>query len=122
MTVSPPVSTPAPAGQWFEKNYFAILCALLALAAATRIALVLGSPRPFGYVWDLYHEGVVWIHVHGRLPFSEDCLECYQPPLLFICGAPLYALGASILKGGAALGLRFLTLFSIACSGVVIFY
>ena len=122
MTVSPPASTTASAGHWFEKNYVPVLCALLALAAATRVALVLGSPRSFGYVWDLYHEGVVWIYSHGRLPLSEDCLECYQPPLLFMCGVPLYALGASVFKGGAALGLRFLTLFSIACSGVVIFY
>jgi 4-amino-4-deoxy-L-arabinose transferase-like glycosyltransferase len=110
------------AGRWFETHYFPVLCALLLIGIATRIALFVDMPRPFGYVWDLYHEGVVWIRVHGRLPFSEDCLECYQPPLLFACGAPLYALGASVFNGGAALGLRFLVLFSMACSGVVIFY
>jgi hypothetical protein len=103
-----------------ERRYVRILCLLIAAAAATRAALAYGSPRPFGYVWDLYHESVVWTYVHGRLPLPSDCGECYHPPLFLACGVPLYALGAS--GGSAAAGLRLLCLFSMACAGVVVYY
>jgi hypothetical protein len=117
-----PMSIPLSNGNWFEKNYLSVLVALIAIAVATRVALIMGAPRPFGYVWDLYHEGVVWTYVHGKLPLPSDCGECYHPPLLFACGVPLYAFGASVLKGGAAQGLRLLSLFSMICSGFVIYY
>jgi hypothetical protein len=114
-------SRPAPTS-FFEKNYLPVLCGLLIIAAATRVALVLGSPRPFGYVWDLYHEAVLWTYYHGSLPLPNDCGECYHPPFFLALGVPLYALGSSVLKGGFSLGLRFLSLFSMVCAGVVIYY
>ncbi len=108
-------------GRWAEKNYRPILWALILAAAATRAALVFGSPRPFGYVWDLYHEGVMWINDHGRLPCLNDCWECYPPPLYFILGAPFYALGKLAAGGAAAGGLRLLTLASMLCAGAVVY-
>ena len=108
--------------KWFEKRYRVVLCGLVVLAAVTRAALVVGSPRPFGYVWDLYHESVVWTFVHGRLPLPNDCGECYHPPFFLACGVPLYALGAFASDGGAVTGLRLLSLFSMACAGIVVYY
>lgn len=108
-------------GQWIEKHYRVFLCGLVVLAVVTRAALVIRSPRPFGYVWDLYHEGVVLTYEHGRLPSPNDCWECYNPPLFFICGAPLYALGKLVSDGTAAGGLRVLSLLSMICAGFVIY-
>ena len=110
---------PSPLERWFEKRYVPVLCLMLLVAAATRAALVYGSPRPFGYVWDLYHESVVWTYEHGRLPLPSDCGECYHPPFFLACGVPLYALGSG---GGAGSGLRLLSLFSMVCAGVVVYY
>ncbi|MBI3565868.1 MAG: glycosyltransferase family 39 protein [Elusimicrobia bacterium] len=97
------------------------LLALAALALATGAALWRGAPRPFGYVWDLHHEGVVWTWAHRALPRAADCGECYHPPLFFLCGAPLYGAGAAA-GGGAAAGLRALCLLSLASAGVVIWF
>lgn len=96
------------------------LAALVATAAASRLALAASSPRPFGYAWDLYHEGVLWAATHGRLPVATDCGECYHPPLYFACGAPLYAAGAAL--GGAAAGLKALAWFSTACAAVAAWF
>jgi hypothetical protein len=122
MTDPRPRSTSPFPERWFENNYSLVLYGLLLVAIVTRVALVIGSPRPFGYVWDLYHEAVLWTYFHGRLPLPNDCGECYHPPLFLACGVPLYALGASVLKGGFTLGLRFLSLFSMGCSAIVIYY
>ena len=121
MTDPSRLSAPGSLERWFETHYFPLLCALLILAVATRAALIVASPRPFGYVWDLYHEGVIWTWVHGRLPLPKDCWECYNPPLYFISGAPHYALGAAVSKSAAG-GLRALTLLSTACAGIVVYY
>ncbi len=63
------------------------------LAVATRALLVAFSPREFGYVWDLYHEGIQVMFAQGRLPVAGDCWECWQPPLFFLVSYPFYALG-----------------------------
>ncbi|MFI5363261.1 MAG: hypothetical protein ACHQ49_14940 [Elusimicrobiota bacterium] len=110
------------AGPWHERRYRLILCGLVLVAAVTRGALIWGAPRPFGYVWDLYHESVVWTYEHGRLPRAGDCGECYHPPLFIAPGVPLYALGAAASNGGAARGLRLLALFSMVCGGFVAYY
>lgn len=104
-----PIETPTPSK---DKTYARLLWAVVALAAITRLALAFAAPRPFGYAWDLYHEGAVWTWLHGRLPLPTDCGECYHPPLLFVCEAPLYALG----------GLRLLSWVSTFCSGIVVYY
>lgn len=105
---------------WLERHFRSLLWGLVLIAGVTRIALVAGSPRPFGYVWDLYHEGVIWTFQHHQLPGADDCGECYHPPLFIICTEPLYALGAS--KGGPSEGLRALSLFSMACAAVVVYF
>ena len=84
--------------------------------------MAVGAPRPFGYVWDLYHEGVMWIYDHGRLPCPSDCWECYPPPLYFILGVPFYALGKLAAGGAAAGGLRLLASASMLCAGAVVYY
>lgn len=115
-------STTSSLGRWFEKRYLPVLFGLVALAAVTRAALVAGSPRPYGYAWDFYHEGVVWAYDHGRLPSPNDCWECYNPPFFFMCGVPLYALGTFAAKGDAAGGLRVLSLLSMVCAGFIIYF
>lgn len=95
-----------------ERHRLPILWGLLLIAAATRVALVLYAPRPYGYVWDFYHEGVVWAYEHGRLPSPGDCWECYQPPLVFALGVPFYAAG----------GLKLLSLLPMICAGVVVYF
>lgn len=112
----------ASLGRWLEKRYRSVLCGLLLLTAVTRVALVFGSPRPYGYAWDFYHEGVIWAYEHGRLPSPNDCWECYNPPLYFMCGVPLYALGTIAANGDAAGGLRLLSLLSMLCAGFVIYF
>lgn len=97
-----------------------ILWGLVLVAVATRAALVVNSPRPYGYVWDFYHEGVVLAFERGRLPSPGDCWECYQPPLLFAAGVPFYALGSA--AGGAAGGLRLLSLLPMICATFVVYY
>ena len=89
---------------------------VLALAVAPRLALGLRAPRPFGYAWDLYHEGVVTVCAQGRLPRPSDCWECYPPPLYFISGAPLYALGRWLDGGRASGGLALLAWASMLFS------
>ena len=107
---------------WAERNYRPILWALIIAAAATRVALAFGSPRPFGYVWDLYHEGVMRLYDSGRLPCPTDCWECYPPPLYFILGLPFYALGKLAAGGAAAGGMRLLAAASMLCAGAVVYF
>lgn len=110
------------AGRWLEENYRLVLLVLVAVAVVTRVALVVFAPRPFGYVWDLYHEGVLQLYDHGRLPSPRDCWECYPPPLYFVVGVPFYALGKLLAGGAAAGGLRALALFSMVCAAFVVYY
>lgn len=105
-----------------EKLGPALLLGLVLAAAATRAALAVNAPRPYGYVWDFYHEAVIWTYEHGRLPSPGDCWECYQPPLLVACGLPLYALGTAAARGDGAGGLRLLSLLAMMCAGFVVYY
>ncbi len=87
---------------------------LLAAGALLRLLLVAGSPTPFGYVFDFYHEAIQHFWSAGRLPRAEDCWQCYHPPLFYLAGLPLYALGRA--AGGAdAAGLRVLGVLPLAC-------
>lgn len=105
----------------FDKPFWPALGVMIAVSIAARAALIFHAPRPFGYVWDLYHEGVIWTRAHGAFPKPADCGECYHPPLYFACGVPLYSLGAAA-TGTAASGLRALALFSTLCAGFVVYY
>ncbi len=95
---------------------------VLALAVAPRLALGLRAPRPFGYAWDLYHEGVVTVCAQGRLPRPSDCWECYPPPLYFVSGAPLYALGRRLDGGRASGGLALLAWASMLLAGLTVYF
>jgi hypothetical protein len=75
-----------------EWTRYAAVAAITA-AVVGRVLLVWFSPWSFGYVWDLYHEGIQWAYANGRLPSAGDCWECWQPPLLFVAAAPLYVVG-----------------------------
>src|SRR5581483_5345162 len=72
------------------------LWAAVAAAVVGRALVVWFSPWSFGYVWDLYHEAIQHLYATGRIPVAADCWECWQPPLLFIAAAPLYALGRAL--------------------------
>lgn len=112
----------ASARQWVERHQLPILCGLVVVAAVTRIALVFGSAKPYGYVWDFYHEGVILTYEHARLPAPNDCWECHQPPLFFAAGVPFYALGMAASKGDAAGGLQMLSLLPMICALFVVFF
>ena len=107
---------------WVERNRRAVLFGVLAAAVAVRLAVGLRAPRPFGYVWDLYHEAVMWAYDHGRLPAPTDCWECYPPPLYVIAGLPFYALGKLAAGGAAAGGMRLLAWASMLGVGLLVYY
>lgn len=103
-----------------------LLAAALILAAiALRVLLAVDAPRPEGYVWDFYHDGVRVLYWQHRLPVAEDCWQCYHPPLFYALGWPLYALGQWIAPappGDDAVALRVLALMPLLAGAVTIVY
>jgi hypothetical protein len=87
---------------------------LLAVGALLRLLLVAGSPTPFGYVFDFYHEAIQHSWNTGSLPRAEDCWQCYHPPLFYLVGLAFYGLGRAI-GGTDAAGLRALGVLPLAC-------
>ncbi len=106
---------------WFTAHESNLILGLLAVAVALRALLILDSPTPFGYVWDFYHDGVRILADEGRLPVAEDCWQCYHPPVFYLLGWPLFALGRA-LAGGDALALRLTAALSIPASAAVVYY
>ena len=93
---------------------------LIATAVVLRGLLVYGSPTPFGYVFDFYHEGVALFYATGSLPASTDCWQCYHPPLFYLLGLPLYSAGMAW-GGDETIALRALSLLPLCCAaGVVV--
>lgn len=87
--------------------------------------LVAFSPTPFGYVWDFYQDGVRLLWTTGHLPGSTDCWQCYHPPLFYVLGLPLYALGrlmAGDSPSADASGLRWLAGVALVSAAVTIYY
>ena len=83
------------------------------------------SPTPFGYVWDFYQDGVRIFWNSGHLPKSTDCWQCYHPPLFYVLGLPLYALGRLIAGDSPtadASGLRWLAGLALVSAAVTIYY
>jgi hypothetical protein len=100
-----------------------MVLAVAGVAVALRILLAVRSPTPFGYVWDFYADGVEVLYSRGRLPIATDCWQCYHPPLFYVLGWPLYALGRLIAPGAAReAGLRVLGVLPLVCAGVTIYY
>jgi len=81
---------------------------------ALRGLLVYFSPRPDGYVYDFYFEGVEHLDQTGRLPTAADCWQCYHPPLFYLLGLVCYRAGwwLSRTREGALHGLTALSLVS----------
>src|ERR1700712_1682564 len=75
---------------------------LLLAAAALHLAVVIGCPRSFGYVYDFYPTAVAYVYDHHALPPPEACWICAHPPLLWIIGTPFYAAGMLISGGSRA--------------------
>jgi 4-amino-4-deoxy-L-arabinose transferase-like glycosyltransferase len=102
-----------------------VVLGLAALAVALRVLAVAYSPKPFGYVYDYYHEAIELFWRAGRLPVASDCWQCYHPPLFYLLGLPFYAIGRWITAGtdsSPEWGLRFLTLLPLAAGAVTAFY
>ena len=102
-----------------------LLLGLVIAAGATRAALVAWCPTAFGYVFDYYHEGVEFFWRTGRLPIAADCWQCYHPPLDYVLGLPLYALGQALGRAAEdpeAWGLRMLAVLPLAASTVAAIY
>ncbi len=95
---------------------------LIASAVASRLALAVGSPTPFGYVFDFYHEPIVLYHESGVLPGSYDCWQCYHPPLFTVVGERIYTAGLALSGGDPQWGLRSLALFSTLTSAVFLIF
>jgi len=98
---------------------------LVLTGVALRVLLAVDAPRPEGYVWDFYHDGVRVLYWQHRLPVAEDCWQCYHPPLFYVLGWPLYALGQWIAPappGEDAVALRFLALLPLAAGALTILY
>src|SRR5258707_2993473 len=110
---------------WFSAHEQACLIVILLIAALLRGLLVAFSPTPFGYVWDFYQDVVRIVWSSGHLPGSTDCWQCYHPPLFYVLGLPLYALGRLTAADPAtsdAQGLRWLAGLSIVSAAVTIYY
>ena len=101
------------------------LVVLLVIGVALRVLMIVFSPTPFGYVWDFYQDGVRLLASTGRLPAATDCWQCYHPPLFYLLGWPLYALGRWTAPGGPgsdAHGLRWLAGLGTASAAATIYY
>jgi 4-amino-4-deoxy-L-arabinose transferase-like glycosyltransferase len=100
-----------------------VILALLVVGVGLRTLLVLASPVPFGYVWDLYHEGVRVLAVEGRLPLAEDCWQCYHPPVYYLIAWPLYAIGQILdADGSETWSLRLTAGLAVPAAAAVTYY
>jgi hypothetical protein len=101
----------------------AVLAAVLAAGATALLCLAIGSPQPYGYVYDFYHLGVKVVYEEGRLPRAEDCWGCSYPPVFYAAGWPFYALGNwshDVL--GVGNPVRVLSVLPILCGGLVVWF
>lgn len=94
---------------------------VLTLAAMLHVCVVLGCPRPFGYVYDFYPTAVAYVFDHHALPPPEACWICAHPPLMWIIGAPFYAAGMWLSGGQRALAERALCLLPLLCDAWIVF-
>ncbi len=101
------------------------LVVILLIGVVFRGLLVAFSPTPFGYVWDFYQDGVRILWTSDHLPTSTDCWQCYHPPLFYVLGLPLYALGRLIAGNSSsadASGLRWLAGMALVSAAFTIYY
>jgi 4-amino-4-deoxy-L-arabinose transferase-like glycosyltransferase len=96
------------------------LLLLLSAAAALHVAVLIGCPRPFGYVYDFYPTAVAYVYDHHALPPPEACWICAHPPLLWILGSPFYAAGMWLSGGSRAIAERALCLLPLLCDALIV--
>jgi 4-amino-4-deoxy-L-arabinose transferase-like glycosyltransferase len=108
-------------GGWLNRRARDLLLVVGLLAVVLRVMLVAYAP-PYGYVWDFYQEGVDWLYVHGHLPRSSDCWQCYHPPLFYWLGWPFYALGAHVGAGNVNASWRMLAGESLLSVAILVYY
>ena len=113
------------AGPWREltRRQRLVLAAVLGVAATALVCLAVGSPQPYGYVYDFYHLGVKVVYDEGRLPQADDCWVCSYPPVFYAAGWPFYALGhwsQDVL--GIGNPVRVLSLLPILCGIVIVWF
>lgn len=84
---------------WLDHHARALLWIVAATAVVLRGLLVAFSPHEYGYVWDFYQEGITYTYHTRHLPIASTCWQCYHPPLFYILGTPLYALGQRFFPG-----------------------
>jgi len=108
---------------WLTAHESGIILGLIAAGVALRTLLVVASPTTFGYVWDVYADGVKLLVTEGRLPVAVDCWQCYHPPVFYLLGAPLFALGRLFdAPGSDVWAHRFTAGLSLPAAGVVFYY
>lgn len=107
---------------WLTHHERRISLALVAVALVLRALLFAFAPTPEGYVWDFYSAGVRALADTGRLPQPEACWQCSHPPLFYVLGWPLFALGRAITPGSDDLAVRSLGLISLAASIATVYY
>jgi hypothetical protein len=113
------------AGPWREltRRQRVVLAAVLGVAATALVCLAVGSPQPYGYVYDFYHLGVKVVYDEGRLPRPDDCYVCSYPPVFYAAGWPFYALGhwsQDVL--GIGNPVRVLSVLPILCGIVIVWF
>jgi 4-amino-4-deoxy-L-arabinose transferase-like glycosyltransferase len=96
-----------------------VLAAMVCVGAAAWLALALSSPTLYGWVYDPYYQGIMWSYEHGGPPPAEACWVCAHPPLFFLAGLPLYALGR-LITGHPMRALRFVAVLSLLSAAVVV--
>jgi hypothetical protein len=108
--------------RFFARHEQRVLYVLVAVAFCTRLALALGSPTPFGYIYDFYPEAVRYVYEHHALPPPSACWICAHPPLFWILGAPFYAAGMLLSHGDRSAALRMLCMLPLLCDAMIAFY
>jgi len=96
--------------------------ALAAIGLILRLLLALNAPFPFGYIHDFYHRGVMLLYTTGKIPGSDDCMQCYHPPLLFILGQPFLWLGMLLTGGRHHQALKYVCLLPMLCGLLTMVY
>ncbi len=84
------------------------------LVVGLRLALACSSPTSFGYVYDFYHEPILMYYETGEIPDSDDCWQCYHPPVYTLFGEWVFSAGMALsggAKGVAQAGVAFSSVF-----------
>ena len=114
--------TPTRLETWFRDYEDVLLAGIVLVGVLLRVLLAANAPTPAGYVWDPYALGIQVLHENGRLPVAEDCWQCYHPPVFYLAGWPLYALGRWL--GGAPDhgAVQWATLLAPISGAVVVYF